>query len=267
MYDKSFEGFPGEHHEAESKREIPPEEDFEKSFEEGVPPFGGERLGSAYQDNNFYGETIEENGTETDYNNSIADAASIINYGLDAIARQKGPGGVEEVVQGIKSFNVAGSDNPIRDLYNHLGINTKEDFKDAQEESAATRYLKDQFRKEYSAPKTDRKSLEGAIKAIEDMKELITEVEGADPRYEEIRMGARAYGKGYFEYAIKDYGVQGLTELFTVLTNQKKKEETKLGEGGVEPENIETEKREESSEGGNNKIGIEEDGAENKHTW
>ena len=72
----------------------------------------------------------------------------------------------------------------------------------------------------------------GAFKAIEDMKELVAGVEGADPLYEELRNNARSAGMGCFEYAVKDYGVRGLTELFKVLSEQKKKaeEEAKMRE-------------------------------------
>ena len=57
------------------------------------------------------------------------------------------------------------------------------------------------------------------------MKELIAEVEGADPRYEALREGARSAGKGYFEFAVSEYGVRGLTELFAVLGRQREKDE------------------------------------------
>ena len=63
------------------------------------------------------------------------------------------------------------------------------------------------------------------LTSIEDMKELIAEVEGADPRYEALREGARSAGKGYFEFAVSEYGVRGLTELFAVLGRQREKDE------------------------------------------
>jgi len=75
------------------------------------------------------------------------------------------------------------------------------------------------------------RSYEGAFQALNDMKELIGEVEGADPRYEELREGARKAGKGYFEYAVSSYGTQGLTELFSALATQKEKTG---GSAGVE---------------------------------
>ena len=81
------------------------------------------------------------------------------------------------------------------------------------------------------------------------MKELIAEVESADPRYEELRTAAKAYGKGYFEYAVKNYGLRGLTELFSVLADQKEKKE-KQEEEPKESEQTELEqpKQEEQKE-------------------
>ena len=213
MYDNSFEKAPGSV-ESKGEREIPPEEDFADSFAKDVPEFAGEQFGTAHENNDFYGEASGDDAE----NEGIADAASIINYGLDAIAREKG---VEAVVQGIKSFDANGSDNPIRDLYTHLGINNPEELHDVQEESSATEAARISFRNEYDMPKSQKKTREGALKAIADMKELIAEVEGADPRYEELRNAARGLEKGYFEYAVKDYGSKGLTELFSELAQQK----------------------------------------------
>ena len=56
-------------------------------------------------------------------------------------------------------------------------------------------------------------------------------MEGADPRYEVLREGARSAGKGYFEFAVSEYGVRELTELFAVLGQQREKE--KETEGNV----------------------------------
>lgn len=189
MYDNDFEKFPGSKAET-SGNTIPPEQDFDKSFEKGVPEF----------------------------NDGLSNAASIINYGLDAAARETS---VEAVIQGIKNFDASSSDNPLRDLYDSLGIDTKKEFEDMRDESVATKHYRNQFREQYNMPKTEKRSREGFIKAIMDMKELISEVEGADPRYEELRQAARASEKGYFEYAVKDFGLRGLTDLFSVLAKQK----------------------------------------------
>lgn len=225
MDSNSIEKLPGASPEISAERELPPEQDFAKNFESGVPPFAGENFGTAHEDNDYYGESVdnsepEADEPESDYNEGVASAASLINYGLDGVAREKG---VEAVVQGIKSFDTTGSENPLRDLYDHLGIDTKEEFKDVREESMASKAQRMRFRDEYNMPKTEKRSREGMLKAIADMKELIAEVESADPRYEELRTAAKAYGKGYFEYAVKNYGLRGLTELFSVLADQKEK--------------------------------------------
>ena len=226
MYDNSFEIVPGNNAETQAERSVPPEQDFEKSFAAGdVSEFAGEQFGVANEKNQFYGESADEQAAETESNEGIADAASIINYGLDAIAREKG---VEHVVQGIKTFDANGSENPIRDLFVHLGLNNENDFEDAHEESAATKQLRDTFRNEYNMPSTNNRSKQSALKAIADMKELIAEVEGADPRYMELRKAAASAGKGYFEYAVEGYNNRGLTELFATLSEQKKQKEQEI---------------------------------------
>ena len=218
MYDNSFEKAPGSI-ETKAERIIPASQDFAKSMAEGVPEFAGNQFGIAKEENKYYGETVDEsNDSElSDYNEGLSDAASLVNYGLDAVAREKG---VETVVQGIKNFDATGSENPLRDLYIHLGIDTTKELDDTSDESLATKTAREHFRNEYNMPRSQRKSREGVVKAIQDMKELISEVEGADPRYEELRSAARAYGKGYFEYAVKDFGLRGLTDLFGTLAKQ-----------------------------------------------
>ena len=235
--DNSLEKFPGASPETRAKRSIPPEQDFEKNYaESGVPPFAGEQFGVARKENEFYGESKDDTESEKADNEGITNAASLINYGLDAVAREIG---VEATVQGIKSFDASKSDNPIRDLYIHLGIDTIEELDDARDESEATKAYRERFRSEYNMPRTQQKTREGAIKAIQDMKELIIEVEGADPRYQELRDSAKGANKGYFEYAVKDFGLRGLTDLFGVLAEQRKKKEQ---EASVSPETQETQK-------------------------
>lgn len=234
MQDNNFETFPGASPEVSAERAVPSEQDFAKSFSEGVPEFSGDKFGTAHEGNDYYGETINDEAEAEEYNDGVANAATLINYGLDAVAREKG---VEAVVQGIKSFDASGSDNPLRDLYNHLGIDTKQEFEDVRDESMASKSKKMQFRTEFNMPKTQQKSREGMLKAIADMKELIAEVETADPRYEELRRSARASEKGYFEYAVKDFGLRGLTDLFSVLAEQKEqKEQKEKSEKKAEPE-------------------------------
>ena len=227
MYDNTIEKVPGGSPESKSERTVPPEQDFAKSMSKGVPEFTGFQFGNANETNEFYGEAVDGNAEADEDNEGLSNAAALINYGLDAVAREKG---VETVVQGIKGFDTSKSDNPLRDLYIHLGVDTAEELEDTRDESEATRSARARFRSEYSMPKTQKRSREGAVKAIQDMKELIAEVEGADPRYEDLRKQARAYGKGYFEYAVKDFGLKGLTDLFGVLAEQKEQKEQKAQE-------------------------------------
>lgn len=219
MNDNSFEKFPGSNNESQGEQSVPPEQDFAKSFSEGVPEFGGKQFGTANEKNQFYGESVDEQELEAESNEGIANAASIINYGLDAIAREKS---VEYVVQKIKTFDASGSDNPLRDLFTHLGLESLDDFKNTRDEAIASREIRNNFRNEYNMPKTQNRSKQGALKAIADMKELIAEVEGANPRYEKLRREAASAQKGYFDYAVKDYNKRGLTELFATLNEQRK---------------------------------------------
>ena len=249
MQDNSFEKFPGTSPEVSAERAVPLEQDFAKNFAESVPEFGGNNFGIAHKSNDYYGESIKEDSEKEGYNNGVADAALLINYGLDAIAREKG---VEAVVQGIKSFDATDSDNPLKDLYDHLGIDTKEEFKDIHDESMAAKSEEIQFRDAYNMPKTEKRTCEGMLKAIADMKELIAEVESADPRYEELRNSAKTFGKGYFEYAVKDFRLQGLTDLFAVLAEQKEKKEAEKKEGREEVPEAEEDKKETGENGNDN---------------
>lgn len=158
--------------------------------------------------------SVMQSGSGEERNDGIADAAALINYGLNAAAMQVG---VETVVQKIKNFDASGREDPIGDLFDYLGVSMPEDRKNSAKASADKVQV---FRDNVNAPST-QKSTEGAFKALDDMKELISEVEGADPRYKELRQGAKTMGKGYFDYAVMNYGTRGLTELFDELAKQR----------------------------------------------
>lgn len=227
MDNNNFEKFPGEV-EREAEREVPEEQDFAKAFESGVPEFAGSWFSEASKeaderadDGGSLSETGGEEKDDAEYDEGLTSAAALINYGLDAASRELG---VEQTVQRIKDFDATNSENPIRDLYQHLGVKDNEVRKDVMLEAEAARVKEAEFREEAGASGAERRSKEGAFKAIEDMKELITEVEEADPRYQALREGAKVAGKGYFDYAVEDFGTRGLTELFGVLARQKEEE-------------------------------------------
>lgn len=229
-YAKQLEGFPGSGENKELSEAQAKEADKWESAMSGetgseVPEFRGDKFGIANEQNDYYGETVPDNeaddNPEAEYDDGITDAAALINYGLDTAARELG---VEVVVQRIKTFDASGRENPIKDFFEHLGIDAPAEIEDMKDEAVATRVERDTFRDEASMPQK-KKSMEGAIRAINDMKELISEVEGADPRYDELRAGAKAAGKGYFEYAVGSNVNRGLTDLFRVLAEQKEKTE------------------------------------------
>ena len=235
MENNDFEKFPGGRVENVGERTVAEGQDFERAFSKGVPEFAGEQFGVAHEGNEYYGEATDgaKNEERVD-NEGVADAAALINYGLDAAARELG---VEMVVQRVKGFDASKSEDPIKDLYEYLGVDTRQEQQDVQEEAEAAKPKEAEFRGETGMPKNMNRSVEGAREAIADMKELIAEVEGADPRYEELRAGARGAQMGYFEYAVKDFGVRGLTELFGVLAEQREKKAVE-GEAGDTTENV-----------------------------
>ena len=140
----------------------PMEGNFAESMSgDDVPEFAGEdfgnkteiEYGNANTENDYYGEATsaeaEAGADESLDNEGIKDASAILNYGLNAAAREYG---VEKVVQGIKTFDATGSMNPIADLYKHLGVETKEEWNDVRDEARAARPSENEFREQYGMP-------------------------------------------------------------------------------------------------------------------
>ncbi len=257
----SFEKFPGSSGEV-SGENLKKAAEWGEAMSSGVPEFAGasflngtdkgslkkvmkmgegigeQMFGTANEQNKFYGEANDANDEIADeqgemYDKGISDAAALINYGLNAAALKYG---VEVVVQKIKNFDASGSSDPIGDFFNYMGVDAPAERQNIVDQSAATTDRVSEFRDGVNNP-SQKKSTEGAFAAIDDMKELINEVEGADPRYEELRQGAKAAGKGYFDYAVSDYGVRDLTGLFKVLATQREKAEEKEEASTVENNN------------------------------
>ncbi|MBR3324089.1 hypothetical protein IKG24_00925 [Candidatus Saccharibacteria bacterium] len=249
MDNNSIESYPGEKLNSEpSEADLARADEWQSAMNaDDVPAFAGDI--SMNQGNGFPDDSLnvaETADTESYSNKGLTDAAAIINYGLNAAAREYG---VEAVVQKIKSFDATGSENPIRDLFIYLGIDTPEEINDVKMEREAVRFKEaDFYENSEVAPMTKKRSPEGAFKAIQDMKELITEVEKADPRYEQLRREARAAGKGYFEYAVGSKINRDLTDLFGVLAAEPKPEE-KPEETLENPENPENPSENNATEG------------------
>ncbi len=238
MNENSFENYPGENINREpSEEDLARADQWESAMEaEDTPAFAGEDPMVPMGLELTPSET-EEVPEEAKNNESLSSAAAIINYGLNAAAREYG---VETVVQKIKTFNSAGSENPIKDLFLYLGIDTPSEFNDVQSEGDAMRAEETNFYdNSEAAPDTKRRSIEGAFQAIQDMKNLIAEVEGTNPRYEELREGAKAAGKGYFEYAVGSNVNRGLTDLFNTLAAEPKTEEAPKETSEEAPEKAE----------------------------
>ena len=194
-----------------------------------APKFAGDQLNETGIPNlpNSYETTITE-PTDTaaeetpKRDESIADASAIINYGLNAASREKG---VESVIQTINNFVPKGDEDPIRHLFNELSIDTNTELKDTAEEARATKPEENAFRSEdINAPTTANKSHESALAAIQNVKDLVTEVQ-TSPAYADLRAEALSSGLGVFEYAVKKYAVRDLTVLFRAISEQKQEYE------------------------------------------
>ena len=180
-----------------------------KTMEMGAR-IGEATFGNANEENEFYGEAKDEDGNESIdgelENEELGEERSAAKVLEEAVEKY----GIESAFQKLKSFDESGSENPVEDLYTYMGIGTAyESERPVGDDGVNVKH-------EISP---DRAAEE--LAAIRNMKELISEVEGADPRYEELRQGAKATGKGYFEYAVSSFGVHGLAELFQVLEAQK----------------------------------------------
>ena len=241
MYDNSFEKFPGETPNTPTEDELRAEQ-WQNAMSEGAPEFAGDAgvpseapISSAEAP---ITDVAIENAEESQDNQGLSNASAIINYGLNAAAKEYG---VENVVQKIKSFDTSNSEHPIKDLFQYLGVDTPEEANDVRMEREAVKAAEaDFYQNSEAAPTTKNRSPEGAFKAIDDVKELISEVEGADPRYEKLREEARAAGKGYFEYAVGSSTGRDLTDLFNALAAEPKSEAptaTETPESSTTPDN------------------------------
>ena len=194
-----------------------------------APEFTGDQLNEAGIPNlpDSYETTVTEPTDVTaeeapKRDENIADASAIINYGLNAASHEKG---VEQVIQTINNFVSKGDEDPIEQLFNDLDIDTKTELKDTAEEARAAKPEENAFRSEdINAPATINKSHEGALAAIQNVKDLVTEVQ-TSPAYADLRAEALSSGLGVFEYAVKKYAVRDLTVLFRALSEQKQEYE------------------------------------------
>lgn len=190
----NFERFPT----AGGEREVPRDQDFSE----------------AMSDVKYAGEQPNNMDESEKFDKAVSDAAAVINYGLNAVARDRGVGYVIGV---IKGFDPDGSEDPMMDLFISLGIDTQAEVQEVDEENEAAKSKEEvAFRKGVNAPLQER-SVDGARAAIKAIKELIAEVEGADPRFGRLRTEATAAGKNIFDYAVEKYNVRGFTELFDAL--------------------------------------------------
>lgn len=179
-----------------------------------APEFAGNNFGQPTAP-----ETPNDTNLETEnHDENIADASAILNYGLNAAAREKG---VDAVVNTIKNFVYKGQGDPIIQLLTELGVDTPKEFNELKDESHAIKPDENIFRNESpNAPTTLNKSMEGALNAIQEFKLLITEVESS-PEYNTLRNEALKNGKSIYGEALSKYDTRDLTTLFNALSEHK----------------------------------------------
>ena len=186
----------------------------EKSFMDVIKT--GEKVGEA-----TFGNANEENELKDDggeeqsgQGNEMGDTKKTMSEVLaDAVSKY----GYGRTMQKLSECDVSGSDDPVGDLYYYMGLGTThEGEEEAKHEVGMTDGEADN--KEIVSSDQD---VQGVRTEINNMKEIINEVKGANPAYEGLRQGAWAAGMDVFEYAAKAYEVQSLSELFQVLEQQK----------------------------------------------
>lgn len=169
------------------------------------------------------------------YDDTIANAGRLTRYGLvDAACRHSED--MEGFVRKIETFDAAGSTDPLHDFYDYIGINSAEEKKELGQEELSSNDSKSLYMDNNKIPVDEAKTIEGAIKAFADFKELIAEVE-MDPRYEQLRNEAKRAQKGYFEYAVMQYGQKGLVELLNALAEEREKSDKQETEDESEDNN------------------------------
>lgn len=170
------------------------------------------------EENNNKQQNNPEITPESENDKYISEAATIINYGLNAVSKEKG---VETAFQMINNFVPNNQEDPINQLYKEFGIDTEKEFKDLENESETSKPEENLFRENINASPTTEKSKEGALKAIQNVKELVAEVQ-TSPIYGGLRKEAMSAGKGVFEYAVDKYEVRDLTVLLGALNEIRK---------------------------------------------
>ena len=142
MYDNSFEVDPWV--KKSEEQILPPDQNFEDSFKNGVPSFSG--FGSGEKNS-------ESDDAATEYNEGLADATAIINYGIDAAVREEGENdaaAIQKVTNVLRDFDASNSENPIRDLFRSLGVETREEMSEVRDEADASAPAELELRTQYS---------------------------------------------------------------------------------------------------------------------
>ena len=164
----------------------------------------------------FAGESAE---------NNFADATAIISYGANEAARKYG---VEHVVEAINEFNPDSSEDPINDLLESIGVESKEDRADARDINTNERALLD----DNSNPNASKNiSRENAVRAIKDFQNMIRAVKADSERFGDLNDDALDSGRGIFERAaeqqVEETGKdEDLVTMFKGLENQKRDNES-----------------------------------------
>ena len=253
MNDNNYEQYPGFKVESVGEREVAPSEDFEKSFETGVPPFAGEQggevqYGQATAENLYYGEAKDdEEVKQGEAENKRDEGIAAAGMAVDLLGNPR----VDDVMlRKIYEFNVDGSKNPILELKQMLGIAGD------QSEDLTGEY---ELESSENAPIEMERSFEGDRLAIKFLQELIGEVLNADVDYSELR----ASGHGVVEQAGRENEERGVeasraTNLAEILQGWAEYKKGKIESDKIEEETDEI--REEEAVEENNEEKVNETG-------
>ena len=183
--------------------------------------FAGNEFGTAKPANEFYGETVADAEAGEAHIDGAESATKIISL-INGFAVRDGVG---SAVEKLETLDLSGSKNPVADIYKHFGVDNSEEYKEVRDTNDALKPLYDGLNEGPNAPVSNNRSAEEIIAAVEDFKEIIREVKGADPRFAELRAEATVARMDYFDYAVSKFQTQDLTTLFKVLAEQREQKD------------------------------------------
>ncbi len=207
-------------------------DEWNNAMSSDVPEFAGEEGGQSQI-------APERLAANTGYDDDLAKAAGSIRA-LDAPAQKYGAGAVMEA---IKTTDISTSENPIGDIYQSLGVDTREEREELRDIREASKDRVDEFQDRTGMPPAMERTtnkVDAANRArfeIDELKSLATKVEGESARFAELRDEARAQGDNVYDVAVRGTKKRGMADLFEVLRTQEERgsEQPEAGATGETP--------------------------------